>query len=156
KQAKHSMLSHFSIHHIPHGIDTEVYKPLDPEWCRVQLGIPSGKKVLLFAVDDLKRYLKGGDLLVRALRSLPVSLRNGIVLVLLGNGGEAIAKTVDMPTLDLGYISDDRRKVICYSAADLLAHPTRADNLPLIPLESIACGTPVVSFRIGGVPDLVR
>jgi len=33
--------------------------------------------------------------------------------------------------------------------------PTRADNLPLVLQESMACGTPMVSFRIG-VPDLVR
>ncbi len=34
--------------------------------------------------------------------------------------------------------------------------PTRADNLPLVLQESMACGTPMVSFKVGGVPDLVR
>ena len=61
-----------------------------------------------------------------------------------------------MPVLNLGYISNDRFKAIVYSAADLFVFPTRADNLPLTLQESMACGTPMVSFKIGGVPDLVR
>jgi len=39
---------------------------------------------------------------------------------------------------------------------DLFIFPTRADNLPLVLQESMACGTPMVSFKVGGVPDLVR
>lgn len=58
--------------------------------------------------------------------------------------------------MSLGYISSDRLKAVAYSAADLFLFPTRADNLPLVLQESMACGTPMVSFRIGGVPDLVR
>ncbi len=61
-----------------------------------------------------------------------------------------------MPSLELGYVSSDRLKSIAYSAADLFLFPTRADNLPLVLQESMACGTPMVSFNIGGVPDLVR
>jgi len=44
---------------------------------------------------------------------------------------------------------------IAYSAADLLLFQV-GDNLPLILQESMACGTPMVSFKVGGVPDLVR
>jgi glycosyltransferase involved in cell wall biosynthesis len=47
-------------------------------------------------------------------------------------------------------------KAIAFSATDLFIFPTRADNLPLVLQESMACGTPIVSFNIGGVPDLVR
>jgi glycosyltransferase involved in cell wall biosynthesis len=54
------------------------------------------------------------------------------------------------------YVSSDHLKAIAYSAADLFIFPTRADNLPLVLQESMACGTPMVSFNIGGVPDLVR
>ena len=45
---------------------------------------------------------------------------------------------------------------MAFSAADLFIFPTRADNLPLVLQESMACGTPMVSFDIGGVSDLVR
>jgi glycosyltransferase involved in cell wall biosynthesis len=61
-----------------------------------------------------------------------------------------------MKVFSFGYLNSDRLKSIAYSAADLFIFPTRADNLPLVLQESMACGTPMVSFKIGGVPDLVR
>jgi glycosyltransferase involved in cell wall biosynthesis len=156
EQAKQSMLNRFPIHHIPNGIDTEAYQPLEAEQCRSLLGIPTGKKVLMFGAQSLKDSRKGGDLLLKALFSLPESLKAETVLLTLGNGGEAISEAAGMQTLNLGYLSSDRLKAIAYSAADLFIFPTRADNLPLVLQESMACGTPIVSFKVGGVPDLVR
>jgi glycosyltransferase involved in cell wall biosynthesis len=154
--AKQSMLSQFPIFQIPYGIDTEIYRPLDPQECRVKLGIPADKNVLMFAALKLDNYRKGSDLLLKALQGLPTSLKAEVALLTIGHGSEAIAETVGIQTINLGYVADDHRKAIAYSAADLFLCPTRADNLPLVMLESIACGTPMVSFRVGGVPELVR
>ncbi|MFB2838106.1 glycosyltransferase family 4 protein [Floridanema evergladense] len=156
EQVKQSMLSRFPIYQIPNGIDTEIYQPLDSEKCRYVLGIPTNKKVLMFAAASLKDNRKGGDLLLKALSNLPASLKEETVLLILGDSGEAISEAVGMQTINLGYVSSDRLKSVAYSAADLFIFPTRADNLPLVLQESIACGTPMVSFKIGGVPDLVR
>ncbi|MBW4575270.1 MAG: glycosyltransferase family 4 protein [Aphanothece sp. CMT-3BRIN-NPC111] len=156
EQAKQSMLKCFPIHHIPNGIDTEAYQPLDPQQCRFLLGIPADKKVLMFGAATLTDTRKGGDLLVKALSSFPESLKAETVLLTFGNGGEAISESVGMQTLNLGYVSSDRLKSIAYSAVDLFLFPTRADNLPLVLQESMACGTPMVSFKVGGVPDMVR
>ncbi len=156
EQAKQSMLNRFEIHHIPYGIDTQAYFPINSEPCRSTLGIPTRKKVLMFGAESLKDSRKGGDLLQKALINLPASLKSETILLTFGYGGDAIAETVGIETLNLGYISSDRIKSIAYSAADLFIFPTRADNLPLVLQESMACGTPMVSFKIGGVPDLVR
>jgi glycosyltransferase involved in cell wall biosynthesis len=156
KQAQQSMLNCFPIHHIPYGIDTEAYQPLDSEQCRYLLNIPNNKKVLLFAADSLKDTRKGGDLLFKALQSLPASLKAEIVLLTFGSSGNTISEQLGIKAINLGYISSDRLKSIAYSAADLFIFPTRADNLPLVLQESMACGTPMISFKIGGVPDLVR
>ena len=156
EQVKKSMLNDFPIHYIPNGIDTEVYQPLDSQDCKSVLGIPKNKKVLMFAATNLTEIRKGGILLMKALQHLPNSLKTETVLLTFGNGSEAIADTVDMPVLNFGYISNDYFKAIVYSAADLFVFPTRADNLPLMLQESMSCGTPMVSFKIGGVPDLVR
>ena len=156
EQARQSMLKRFPIHWIPNGVDCEIYHPLDSERCRALLGIPSAKKVLMFASMGLHYFSKGGDLLLKALQGLPKSLKAETVLLLLGHGGEAIAETAGLQTLRLGYISNDRRKTVAYSAADLLVSPTRAEAFGLVILESMACGTPMVSFDVGGVPDLVR
>jgi glycosyltransferase involved in cell wall biosynthesis len=156
EQAQASMLNRFPIHHIPYGIDTTAYQPLDPQLCKTVLGIPQNKKVLLFAADSLKDSRKGGDVLFQALQQLPPSLKAETVLLTFGSGGETITSQLGIPTLSLGYISSDRLKSVAFSAADLFIFPTRADNLPLVLQESMACGTPMVSFKIGGVPDLVR
>jgi glycosyltransferase involved in cell wall biosynthesis len=156
KLASCSILNRFSIHCIPNGIDTEVYQPLDREQCRSVLNIAKNKKVLMFGADNLTDARKGGDLLLKALASLQPSLKAQTLLLTLGNGGEAIAEKVGIQTLNLGYVTSDRLKSIAYSAADLFIFPTRADNLPLMLQESLSCGLPVISFDIGGVPDLVR
>jgi glycosyltransferase involved in cell wall biosynthesis len=157
EKAKQSMLNRFPIYHIPNGIDTEVYQPLlDSKQCRSLLGISSSKKVLMFGAEYLKDSRKGGDLLVESLQKLPQSLKAEIVLLTIGNGSEAISEAVGIQNLNLGYVTSDRIKAIAYSAADLFLFPTRADNLPLVLQESMSCGTPIISFKVGGVPDLVR
>ncbi|MBD2385332.1 glycosyltransferase family 4 protein [Cylindrospermum sp. FACHB-282] len=156
EQVQQSMLNQLPIHCIPNGIDTEAYQPLDPQKCRSLLGILPNQKVLMFASQSLQDTRKGSDLLLLALQSLPESLKAETVLITIGDGGEAISQSVGMGNLNLGYVSGDRLKCIAYSAADLFIFPTRADNLPLVLQESMACGTPIVSFKIGGVPDLVR
>lgn len=155
-QVQQSMLNQFPIHHIPNGINLDDYKPIDQELCRAALEIPVSKRVLMFAAQSLKDKRKGGDLLVKSLSQLPSSLKPDLLLLTIGDGGENIATATGIETLNLGYVGGDRLKSIAYSAADLFVFPTYADNLPLVLQESMACGTPMVSVNIGGVPDLVR
>lgn len=156
EQAEKSILNKSPIYHIPHGIDTNIYQPLNPEKCRNLLGIPSHKKVLMFGADYLNDSRKGGDLLKKSLASLSPMLKAEIVLLTIGNCSESFSETLGMISVNLDYVGGDRLKAIAYSAADLFAFPTRADNFPLMLQESLSCGTPMVSFNIGGVPDLVR
>lgn len=156
EKIQQSLLRNTPVHHIPHGVDLDVFKPLDRETCREQLGIPLDKKVILFAAESMMRPLKGADLLVQALKSLPESLYRDCVLLVFGETSEEILRQVPMPVVDLGYLKNDRLKAIAYSAADLLLNSSRAESFGLVVLESIACGTPVVSFEVGGVGDLVR
>ncbi len=154
--AQSPLTNRFPIHHIPHGIDTEVFHPLNVEQCRLELNLPLDKKVLMFASVQLNDERKGGDLLIEALQNLPPSLKAETVLLVFGKDAKALASTVGIATYDLGYLNEDRAKVVAYSAADLFLFPTRADVFGLVSLESQACGTPVISFDVGGVPDHVR
>lgn len=154
--AKQSLLGRCPVHTIANGLDTQKYKPLDRRGCRLSLGLPLDKKILLFAAKSIKDPRKGGDLLIGAFEKLPEALRREIILLVLGEGGSFSEASTGIPTMTLGYIGGDRVKAIAYSSADALVFPTRADNLPLTLQESMACGTPVVSFDVGGVPELVR
>jgi glycosyltransferase involved in cell wall biosynthesis len=157
EQIKQSMFAqHAPLHYIPHGIDTETYQPLDAAKCREVLGIPVEKKILMFGAQALNNRRKGSDLLISALQQLPTALKSQVLLLILGGEGDAIGEQTEIEVINLGYVSNDRFKAIAYSAADLFILPTRADNLPLVLQESMACGTPMISFDLGGIPDLVR
>lgn len=161
KLAIESMLQRFPIKYIPHGVDIDQYRPLDQEMSRAALGIPTGKKVLLYLVRRMNpshkaSWIKGADLLVKALQELPISLRKETVLLLVGEGADAFARELDMSIVPMGFVSSDRLKALAYSAADLFMFPSRADNAPLVLIETMACGTPTVAFRVGGVSDMVR
>ena len=154
--ARQSMLNRFPIYHIPNGVDTKLYQPIDPQLCRAVLGIPAKKKVIMFSSLNLMDYRKGGDLLLKAIKNIPSSLKSELIILTMGSNGDRIGESLGTQSLNLGYINSHRIKAAAYSAADLFVLPTRAENLANGIMESMACGTPVVSFRVGGCPELVR
>lgn len=154
--ARDGLFSHYRVEYIPNGIDTSVYRDVDKSVCREALGIPPDKHVLMFVSLRLDDRRKGGDLLLDALRGLPGHLAKDTVLMVLGDAGHGFDQALGWQVLNLGYVRSDALKAAAYSAADLFVFPTRADNLPLVLLESAACATPSVSFRVGGVPEIVR
>ena len=156
EKVSQSMFKRLPVYHIPNGIDTTVYQPLERKKCRVALELPMNKWVLMFGAASLADARKGGDLLLKALETLPTSVKTDTILLTFGDQGKGLAQEIGMPSLNLGYVTSDDQKAVAYSAADLFIFPTRADNLPLVLQESMACGTPMVSFNVGGVPDLVR
>lgn len=156
EMAEKSMLGHCDIRYIPNALETNVYVPHDRRQCRRMLQIPEGKKVLLAVTHAYQNFNKGGDLLIKSLRLLPAKLKSETVLLMFGDQGKSIARDLDLPYIDLGYISSDAIKSMAYAAADLFLCPTRGEALGLVALESISCGTPVVSFKVNGVSDIVR
>lgn len=156
RMARVSGLRHLPLSEIPYGVDTDVYRPRGRRQSRDLLGLPQDRFVLLFSGQNLTNRRKGVDLLIRALRELPPDPAARTVLLTMGKRGAELAQGTGLPVRDLGYLADDHLKAIAYSAADLVLFPTRTDVFGLVSIESQACGTPVVSFRVGGVPDHVR
>lgn len=147
-----SLLGSFPYAVIPYGLDTDIFAPRNAAAAREVLGIPQDAKVILFIADGLHDPRKGFQLLVQALAGIPPN--NDIFLVSLGPGHPSGLEK--LPHLHIEPVNNDRFLSFVYSAADVLVAPSLQDNLPNTVLESIACGTPVVGFAVGGVPDLVR
>jgi len=145
------------VHCIPYSIDTAVFPPIPPLVARQELGLPADRMLLLSAASHLGDARKGGHLLAEALRKLPDALLQRTAFVSLGEGSGAWLdelRSRSVPVYTLGFISDTRQLARVYSAADLLLFPSMYDNLPIVVLESLACGTPFLAFSIGGMPDL--
>lgn len=157
--ARGSMLGQFEVEVIPHGIDTTVWSPADVQAARTALRLPADGPIVMFAASSVADRRKGSDLVLAAIDTLAPALRKALTVVLLGGGGDAMTETLvdaGCQVADFGYVPSDRLKALLYSAADAFIFPTRADNSPLVVLEALACATPVVSFAVGGVAELVR
>lgn len=156
KQVEKSILKDKDSYCIPNGIPTDIFRPLDAQLCRTALNLPQDKYIIACAAQNLNDFRKGSDLLLEALTKIPPSLKKELKLLTFGHLSKVFIKQIDIEIISLGYVESDRLKTIFYSASDLFICPTRADNLPLVLQESMACGTPMVSFDVGGVPELVR
>lgn len=142
------LLRRFPVHRIPHGVDTELFRPGSREEARARLGLPLDRSIVFFSAWDLRDRRKGLHLLLQALERLDPRP----FLLLAGDGSPPAVSGCQT----LGSVADDRVLADAYRAADVYAVPTLADVLTKTAPEAIASGIPCVSFDRGGVTDVVR
>lgn len=153
---RESPLARFPVHHINNGVDTAIFTPPGKSAARQALGLPQDKAVIVFAADSLQNPFKDFGLLVAALQGMTHEEKARCVLLILGGGEFDRESLGGFHVVPCGYVDDDARKALVFGASDLMAYPSRADNQPLVILEAMACGCPVVSTAVGGIPELVR
>jgi len=145
----------FPHHLIPNGLDTTVFTQRDREYSKSLLNIPKDLPVLLFVSAGLRNKRKGLHLLLEAINQL-----EDVPLLLLSVGDQTAfdfsAKKKHIQTRQLGMVRDQLTMSIVYSCADYFVIPSIEDNLPNTVVESLCCGTPVIGFPIGGIPDMVE
>lgn len=146
------LLGRFPVTIIPNGIDPYVFKPGNNRVAREFFGIRSDDKVVLFISDSVTNRRKGIDLLDQALDRL--SHRRNTTLLTVGSNEPSLKSA--LPHIHLGHVANEQWLSQVYSAADIVVIPSLQDNFPNTVLESMACGTPVIGFEIGGIPDVVR
>ncbi|WKN33492.1 glycosyltransferase [Porifericola rhodea] len=147
------IFKNYPHYHIANGLDTQIFKYYDPTFARSVFNIPTDKKIFLFVSDRLGNYRKGMDLLKGAIDS--ITLKEEIVICTLGEGNFSINKNNIQP-LPLHSINDERLISLLYAAVDYVIIPSREDNLPNVMIEAMACGTPIISFPIGGMKEIIQ
>lgn len=156
-----SLLGTRKITIIPNTLETDIFKPYVKADAKKILKIKPEKFVMMSGFMPSKNDKhKGTEYLEAALNIL--SKRTGIdskniEIVVFGNKPDQQEKSVfPFKTTWLGTINKDEHLAKCYSAADVFILPSLEDNLPNTVLESLACATPVVAFRTGGIPDMIK
>jgi glycosyltransferase involved in cell wall biosynthesis len=131
---------------LPNPIDLEIYSPGNRIEARKRWGLPEEGLVILVGADSLADPRKGFDLLLEAWSHG----RKGATLALFGRNGQEREGIVNLGSIDTNEAMAD-----AYRAADLYVHPARQENSPCTIQESLACGTPVLAFAVGGIPEMV-
>lgn len=143
--------SAFPVKNIAYGLDTSLFLSRDPAPLRDILGIAREAPVIGFIADNLNDPRKGMDSLQRALVKLSQQCPHAHLITV----GSGRIDSGGLPHSHLGPIHSDRLLSFFYSTCDLFVCPSLEDNLPNTVLESLACGTPVVAYAIGGMPDMI-
>lgn len=146
------------LHCMPNGVDLERFKPMARAEARSRLGLPVDGR-LLIGVGNLLE-VKGQHLLVDALGLLAQEMPD-LTLALVGEGPQRAALAAQAQALGL----DERVRLVgridqaglanWYAAADCMGFMSSREGMPNAVLECLACGTPVIATRVGGLPEVI-
>lgn len=141
---------------IHNPLDISNWQILNKSKSRLKFGISDKSKVLVFgAVNAFQDELKGYKLLEKALELLEVS--EDIVLVIFGNKNESKSfKIGKVNVKPFGVVKNIKFLNELYSIADTTVVPSYFESFGQIAVESMACGTPVVSFKTSGLKDIIE
>jgi glycosyltransferase involved in cell wall biosynthesis len=146
------------LFHIPNILEKTIFKPFDKAIAKKLLNLNPNEVVVAFGATSIDSPYKGWNYLLKALKILASESEFKKMSVIVFGGGykKEIADEIPFQTMFTGYLRDEYSPVMVYNAADVFIAPSLADNLPTTVLESLNCGTSVVGFDVGGIPDMIK
>lgn len=166
------LLEWFPVSQIPNTLDQTVFRPIDRQVALNRFGLTDPDRPrLLFGSFNTTDPRKGFQYFADALKLLhqqhptaaadraaadrAVADRLNPEILVFGKGQTDAMADLPYPVRQLGVLTTDEDLVAAYTIADALVVPSLEDNLPNTIVESLSCGTPVVAFRTGGIPEMI-
>lgn len=141
---KISFFKHYPIKVINNGVDTEIFTPTNLN-IRTKYSIPPHAKIILTVINAWSKR-KGIDYLLQ----IPNHLRENEYLVIVGLKSKQLAILPQEHCIGICRTDNIKELAALYTEASVFINPTLEDNFPTTNIESLACGTPVVTFDTGG------
>ncbi len=142
-------------HHVPYGVDLQIFRPQDKSECRRTLGLPMDHTLLMAPASNIHDPRKNFGALRQELTN--ASWPKDCTVVVAGRTNDATRASFEgLPVRFLGYLARPAEMTRAISACDATLVLSKADNLPYVGLESLACGRPVIGSRAGGIPEMIN
>lgn len=145
---------------LPNTIDVSEFKPVDKVKARTKLGLNPDVFMILVGLKENENIpYNGMDFLWETLKKLSNKCENGMIygknIEIVVFGAQDVKEQCDLPVQNLGYIRDREKMRDTYAAADLYLVTSLEDSFNQTVAECMACGTPVVAFKNGGIEDII-
>lgn len=150
---KQTVLKDKPLKLIYNGINAEIFKKTDKKKARENLGLPGDKKIVLFVSSVGQNPQKGWEYTEAVAERYKSNA--DVLFLCVGVGAQTLKPKETALYSSVGFIEDERRLALYYGAADVFLFASQAETFPLVVLEAMACGLPVVSFNVGGVREAV-
>ncbi|MBS1752695.1 MAG: glycosyltransferase [Ferruginibacter sp.] len=157
--AKESLLTkNKPVFYIPNILDDAVYKKNNKAVARQLLNLPQDETIVAFGAIEISSPYKGWPYLKKALEIIHEETKDKKISVLIfGSCNKKLMdEAIPFKTVFMGYLKDEYTAALIFNAADIIIVPSLAEAFGYVVMESLSCGTPVVAFNVGGIPDLIR
>lgn len=144
---KESFLKNYPIKVINNGIDLNIFKPTPSDF-RKKYHIED--KFVILGIASKWEVRKGLDTFIKLSKELDEQYQ----IVLVGSTPK-IDKTLPSNIISIHRTEGQKQLAEIYTAADVLVNPTMEENFPTVNIESIACGTPVITYDTGGSAEML-
>lgn len=147
---------------VPCGVNLELFKPVDKRYARQQLDLDREEDIILYVgrIDPLK----GIDRLLLAKAYLQNTKKFKLIIIGDNSNRQPELQRLSWMSQNLGIQDsvifagrvEQEDLPLYYSAADVFVLPSYCESFGLVALESLACGTPVVATKVGGIESIIH
>lgn len=155
RAAAHPGLAGVPVRVIPYPIDTDIFAPCaERAGARREFALDVARPTVVMSGNSWLDPFKGGADAIRALR-IAQQREPRLQLLIAGSGGERLLAAAGIAGRAVPFVTDRCVLARAYAAGDVCLFSSRAENYPLTILESLASGTPVAAYGVGGVAEQI-